>query len=320
MLSRSLCSSANFTRLQVFHELARHLQTRRLLAGDTLNLDQDKSFYIVVDGSVQVFAQTGSPSKARDAYDDEDDNGYQLLNDVESGGTLSSLFTILSLFTEDVKLRYEEDHLHERDPDVSSFNLDSDFRAHSHSHPPPVAPHRSTPNRQRHTSRSPARPPSSASFTSSSTTQPESDATDSANETETGDESPSPRRRPLDPITSAPGTPGFGGSYQEHPREHEGSQKEGTIARASVDTTLAVIPAEAFRRLTKKFPNAAACILFICCVKIGANLTSLQTHRSRFVSVWRRRAALTRPPFRSHPHSPPTCHLPHGAQVPRPHA
>jgi lysophospholipid hydrolase len=35
-------------------------------------------------------------------------------------------------------------------------------------------------------------------------------------------------------------------------------KREGTIARATVDTTLAVIPAEAFRRLTKKFPNAAA--------------------------------------------------------------
>lgn len=33
---------------------------------------------------------------------------------------------------------------------------------------------------------------------------------------------------------------------------------EVTIARATIDTTLAVIPAEAFRGLTKKFPNAAA--------------------------------------------------------------
>jgi len=31
--------------------------------------------------------------------DDEDNNGFQLLNEVESGGTLSSLFTILRLFT-----------------------------------------------------------------------------------------------------------------------------------------------------------------------------------------------------------------------------
>ncbi|KAJ7216797.1 hypothetical protein B0H12DRAFT_1154029, partial [Mycena haematopus] len=43
----------------VFHELARHLQTRRLIAGDSISLDQDKSFYCVIDGMVQVFAQTG---------------------------------------------------------------------------------------------------------------------------------------------------------------------------------------------------------------------------------------------------------------------
>lgn len=35
----------------VFHELARYLQTKRLVAGDTLSLDSDPSFYIVVDVS-----------------------------------------------------------------------------------------------------------------------------------------------------------------------------------------------------------------------------------------------------------------------------
>jgi lysophospholipid hydrolase len=35
----------------------------------------------------------------------------------------------------------------------------------------------------------------------------------------------------------------------------------GTIARATVDTTLAVIPAEAFRKLTRKFPKASGTIV-----------------------------------------------------------
>jgi lysophospholipid hydrolase len=35
----------------------------------------------------------------------------------------------------------------------------------------------------------------------------------------------------------------------------------GTVARATEDSTLAVIPAEAFRRLTKKFPKASAHIV-----------------------------------------------------------
>jgi CRP-like cAMP-binding protein len=42
--------------IQVFHELARHLQTRRLLAGETLSLDSS-DFYVVVDGTMQVYAQ-----------------------------------------------------------------------------------------------------------------------------------------------------------------------------------------------------------------------------------------------------------------------
>lgn len=37
--------------------------------------------------------------------------------------------------------------------------------------------------------------------------------------------------------------------------------EQGTVARASEDSTLAVIPAEAFRRLTKKFPKATAHIV-----------------------------------------------------------
>ena len=71
-------------------------------------MDQDKSFYCVIDGMVQVYAQTGRPTDQDFVqWDEEDMNGYQLLNEVGSGGTLSSLFTILSLFTEDVKISWQ---------------------------------------------------------------------------------------------------------------------------------------------------------------------------------------------------------------------
>ncbi|KAJ2918400.1 hypothetical protein MD484_g2058, partial [Candolleomyces efflorescens] len=99
-----------FLEKPVFHELARHLQTRRLIAGDTLSLNQDNSFYCVVDGMVQVYAQSGHQPEVRDnLWDDEDMNGYQLLNEVGSGGTLSSLFTILSLFTEDIPMSWHDE-------------------------------------------------------------------------------------------------------------------------------------------------------------------------------------------------------------------
>lgn len=111
----------------VFHELSRHLQTRRLVAGDSLSLDaDDKSFYCVVDGHVQVFAPsppsatTGRSStwggtkgdgRTQQLFTEDEEkplNGYDLLTEVSSGGTLSSLFTILSLFTEDIVLDWEQ--------------------------------------------------------------------------------------------------------------------------------------------------------------------------------------------------------------------
>ena len=79
----------------MFHELARHLQTRRLIAGDSLSLDQDKSFYCVVDGMVQVFAPSNNPSVTRPrggSWDNEYMNGYELMNEVGAG----QLFDLLS--------------------------------------------------------------------------------------------------------------------------------------------------------------------------------------------------------------------------------
>jgi len=76
------------------------LTTRRLIAGDSLSLDQDRNFYCVIDAWLSI-CSTGQPvADQRGSWDEEDMNGYQLLNEVGSGGTLSSLFTILSLFTE----------------------------------------------------------------------------------------------------------------------------------------------------------------------------------------------------------------------------
>lgn len=67
----------------VFHELTRHLQTRKLLAGETLNLEDEKSFCLVVDGHVQVFFRTEKESQGD--LDDECGSGYRLLTDVRNG-------------------------------------------------------------------------------------------------------------------------------------------------------------------------------------------------------------------------------------------
>ena len=108
---------------RVFHELARHLQTRKLKAGELLFRSgvDDKDFYVVVDGKVQVFVK-GQVSLSTDAIVGE---GHHLLNEVESGGTVSSLFSILSVFTEDLELPLK--------PDVQGNQDDISYSAEQHS-------------------------------------------------------------------------------------------------------------------------------------------------------------------------------------------
>ncbi|KAG5652577.1 hypothetical protein H0H81_004537 [Sphagnurus paluster] len=229
-----------FLEKPVFHELARHLQTRRLIAGDSISLDQDKSFYCVVDGMVQVFAQTGqNPESPHSLWDHEDMNGYQLLNEVGSGGTLSSLFTILSLFTEDVKMSWQDDlpdisdefsdagtdgpvpRRQRANSDVSQYDLESRSRAHSRKGS--VSSNASTIHASGLLSPTARASLSPRSHDGSSTSHMHSFS-----------------RIDITPTTV-----------------HRG----GVVARATEDTTLAVIPAEAFRRLTKNFPKATGHIV-----------------------------------------------------------
>ena len=211
--------------VQVFHELARHLQTRRLIAGDSISLDQDKSFYCIIDGMVQVYAKTGQATEgSHHLWDDEDMNGYQLMNEVGAGGTLSSLFTILSLFTEDVKMSWQDDGLDTSSDEgieqqVRASSPFSERMDHDVSHLD--LEHSNLRRRQ-------------SSLSSASTVQPPSvshysSARSAASTTRLS--------RPQTDSTPAPA-------------------HRAVVARALEDTTLAVIPAEAFRRLTKKYPKA----------------------------------------------------------------
>ncbi|KAH9932010.1 patatin-domain-containing protein [Epithele typhae] len=236
-----------FLEKPVFHELARHLQTRRLIAGDTLSLDQDKSFYCVIDGNVQLYAQTRQPAPRErgGAWEEEDMNGYQLLNQVGAGGTLSSLFTILSLFTENVKISWQ-------DGDRSDEPLEVHIAS-----PPTREPLRQRSNSDvsqldlASISAGRSRTPSVSSSASASTIT-------------------SPRERSRERSSSherffsrsASGTiPRTSRGPHSSSTNTETPNHYGVVARAAEDSTLAVIPAEAFQRLTKKFPKAAAHIV-----------------------------------------------------------
>ncbi|KAF9015738.1 hypothetical protein BDQ17DRAFT_1341564 [Cyathus striatus] len=226
----------------VFHELARHLQTRRLIAGDSLSLDQDKSFYCVVDGMVQVYAQTGAPSDSQlNLWDDEDMNGYQLLNEVGSGGTLSSLFTILSLFTEDVQMSWQDDY-----SDVAP-DTNPDMDAHDSSRPR-NRPRRANSDVSQMDLESKSKNGSRRSSISSTAS-----TVLAAELSLPGPSSFSPDRR----RDSTSQLSSFGKARTVRATENN----RGVIARATQDTTLAVIPAEAFRRLTKQYPKATGHIV-----------------------------------------------------------
>ena len=50
----------------VFHELTRTMQTRKLIAGETLMLEEEKGFCLVVDGLVQIFCLLYTSPSPRD--------------------------------------------------------------------------------------------------------------------------------------------------------------------------------------------------------------------------------------------------------------
>lgn len=226
----------------VFHELTRSMQTRKLIAGETINLEEEKGFCIVVDGLVEIFVksslhQRGSGSSSGEGYEDDDDDvapghqKYQLLTEVRNGAPMSSLFSIMSLFTEDVNLQHSD----EQHPSERHDNRRKTFDDIGPSDIPvsmPSTPHLGDNSRSRETRR--------------------------RLEQEELVSSRIPHMS-LDGTLTPQGMPRlkFGqttSSSSAHP---------DIIARATVDTTVAIIPASAFRRLIKIYPKATSHIVHV---------------------------------------------------------
>lgn len=92
----------------VFHELTRSMKTQRLDAGELFALDNSLGFSIVVEGSVNVYSKVPGDVDSRYSFQSLSNadetyilNGekFQLINYVKTGNPLSSLISILSLFT-----------------------------------------------------------------------------------------------------------------------------------------------------------------------------------------------------------------------------
>ena len=233
----------------VFHELTRTMQTRQLIAGEILNLEEEKGFCLVVDGLVEIFVKSaregrGSDSEPSGFQAESSDSGdgrtpgnghqgYQLLTEVKNGAPMSSLFSILSLFTEDVKLRHTEDDDFEPGTPNTSYNSQrfpssAGFATnHTHNNPPslPASPYYGAPSQNGQT----------RDRRSSTLASPTAGGT-----------------LPKIPPLSLDSAVEFQKPQRPKPRRTQTtSVHPDVIARAAVDTTIAIIPASAFRRLTR---------------------------------------------------------------------
>lgn len=239
----------------VFHELTRSMQTRKLIAGETFNLEEEKGFCLVVDGLVEIFVRSSGhsrrfahsphlgPASEPPSSDDEQSapgqQRYQLLTEVRNGAPMSSLFSIMSLFTEDVPMRHTDDDNSEpgtaaHSALLPSYPASADFRK-AHIAPPsvPGTPQLDGPENPAET------PPEHLNLPGAG------------------------RGLPRIPPISLDGS---GSSRPRRPvpkRSSTNSAHPDIIARATVDTTIAIIPASAFRRLIKIYPRATAHIVHV---------------------------------------------------------
>lgn len=254
----------------VFHELTRTMQTRKLIAGETILLEEEKGFCLVVDGLVQIFVKSnreGSDSDDEDGMsrDSSGDNGprrghsqgYQLLTEVKNGAPMSSLFSILSLFTEDVKLRHEE--YEDGRPISSGPDTPQDRQMQPSVSRTSSYGHGLDDSRPQTPGEVPGTPPRGLSDRRTSSL---------ASPTAGG------RLPSVPPLTlDMNGTQGHPRGSKSRSRRSQSRSKPKSahpdiVARATVDTTIAIIPATAFRRLTRVYPRATAHIVQVILTRL----------------------------------------------------
>lgn len=244
------------------------MQTRKLIAGETLLLEEEKGFCLVVDGLVQIFVKSNRDEQNEDqdsrghngrpnSYTDDEENhevehqGYQLLTEVKNGASMSSLFSVLSLFTEDVKLRHEDDN-GRPESSASNFGIFPPTPLVTSMSGPNTPDLRDDQHRQLHMPPNRSRPPSRDG------------------------QSPQNGHLPAVPPLSLDlngSHPNGRRTNHDRQRNRRGSGKHKSVhpdivARATQDTTIAIIPATAFHRLTRVYPRATAHIVQVILTRL----------------------------------------------------
>ncbi|KAJ2863845.1 phosphatidylcholine and lysophosphatidylcholine phospholipase [Coemansia aciculifera] len=336
----------------VFHEFSRQLQTRRLLAGermfDTEEDRDDQSFYVVIDGQVQIYLADDSaaatpepmtqpsPTPASELEgsafsavgggmwsEDEDDlsvgdetesSAAILLNVVGPGDVLSSLFSILSLFTAGVPVRRDAQSQHPAPPTSAALaaaatsaarHIDQDIQQQQRQHLTEYALSEAQSQVDYHgveAAGARASPLMFANLSSeppSSSTQAPSIASDYERRGSIGSHVfPDPTSSSHAPRVSSSA---FTGARPGPALGEAKTLRPNIIARATVDTTLAMIPASAFQRVTKLYPKAAAHILQVILTRLQrvtfATLYDYLDLPNELVSIERAISGLARYPL-----------------------
>ncbi|RKF61682.1 Lysophospholipase NTE1 [Erysiphe neolycopersici] len=244
----------------VFHELTRSMQTRKLVAGETLNMEEEKGFCLVVDGLIKIFVKSSRNCTEENSESDESSDstnnpqgngarqGYQLLTEIKNGAPMSSLFSILSLFTEDVRLRH-------------SARNDTESNCSGRKHQDQSA----------QCGLNQARTDNITSITGIAASSPQTRACESTTRGR--------RSLTLAGLTDSASLPRVThlslNLSDEEKKPHVKAERISTtsvhpdiLAQATVDTTIAIIPAGAFRRLTRVYPKATAHIVQVILARL----------------------------------------------------
>jgi lysophospholipid hydrolase len=244
-----------FLEKPVFHELTRTMHTRRLAANETFLLEEEKGFCLVVEGTVQIFAKSTGDNNANtrdnglgDSPFDDHYHGYQLLTEIKNGSPMSSLFNILSLFTDEVLT--PEDQVPQND--TSRARRPSQRRAGS------LILTRENVSKDK-TSKwtTPLTPVKSRSQPASRMGSPNLPA---------GHITQIPPLILDSEIHRSPASVSSSHAFHQPEPEPEPepelyrttSGHPQIVARAAEDSTIAIIPASAFRRLTRMYPKSTA--------------------------------------------------------------
>ncbi|OWB66550.1 hypothetical protein B5S33_g3056 [[Candida] boidinii] len=285
---------------QVFHELTKSMSTQKLDTGEVIFLDDENlGFTIVVEGTASVYSMIGT-NNANEFNQDSgystpnqtilsskdiviiDDVKYQLINVVKKGAPLSSFVSILNLFTQDtndpINNNTNTNNSTKNNNNTNNTSLINQLNNKRHDHSNPltnsVHPHLPVPS-------------DNFKLDKSLDSTPTPNLSDSQNETSfqngtNGQQHDNGYYNPHNTNSSSSATT----SNRAHSTNSETPQVQQQnrlsppklIAIPNENCTLSIIPRDAFRRLSSKYPKPTSHIVQMILTRLY-RVTLLTSHK-----------------------------------------